>query len=621
MTPGEGSRAGAAPLVLLAALASAPALAVLPVFDAGRPVATLYREPKLAVAQVLLWALLAAAAWRRPPLCPAAELRRVLGRTPVLLLMAFVAWGAVTALWVEVPANLGYELVQYAPLAALLALLVGWGERDPRVAGVIARGLAASLGLATLIGFLQLAAPLPWLPPIDPQYGVANPSLLGYKNPMALALLGQVYLVAGLAAGGAPRWRPLWGLLLAAEVVYLATLQSRTAYAALAGSALLLAAAAAVRPGVSARRRALVLAGALALGALFAAAVALHPGARARLASAARHAANPAEYLASDRGAYLRNTLHMVRHRPYGVGLGDWQTWYPLFRRYDRYRSFSETVQVRRAHGDLVQLLGETGWSGLALWLGFLAAATAAALRRWLRHGDLRGLFAGVQLAALVIAMGSDYLVEMPYHKLQLFLVAALALIRPLGAGGPGTGERPGPVREPAPAGRRAAAAAAAAVTLAAVAAAGWSVSTLVRSVHAAALERGYLALVAGPEPAAALPRAELERLAGTGERLLRWPGHTKTLYRDLLILAHVEALRGEPARAAALARRGLALHPHSPNGLGLLAELLEDCDPGRSGLPPRPRVRPARGAGRPAPGAAGGRASTRLPLMLYCRN
>jgi hypothetical protein len=502
------------------------------------------------------------------------------GRTPILLLATFVAWSAVTALWVEVPANLVYELIQYLPLAALLILLVGWGERDPRVPGVIARGLAASLGLVTLIGFLQLAMPIPWLPPIDPQFGVSNPSLMGYKNPMALALLGQVWLVGWLAAGGSPRRRWPWGLLLAAELVYLATLQSRTAYAALAVSAVLFGVVFVTRPGLPGRTRARALAGALVGlvvgGALFAAAVALHPGARARVASAARYAANPGEYLASDRGTYLRNTLHMVRHRPYGVGLGDWQTWYPLFRRHDRYRSFSETVQVRRAHGDLVQLLGETGWSGLALWLGFLAAATASALRRYLRHGDPGGLFAGVQLAAMAIAMGSDYAVEMPYHKLQLFLVAAVALIRPApGAGGPGS-----PARAPAPAVRRTAGAAAAAVTLAAVAAAGWSVSTLVRSVHAAALERGYLALVAGAEPAAALPRAELERLAGTGERLLAWPGHSKTLYRDLLILAHVHALRGEPARAVALARRGLDLHPHSPNGLGLLAELLEDCDP-----------------------------------------
>lgn len=506
------------PLVLLALLAAVPALAVLPAFRAGGPVFTLYREPKLAAAQALLWALLVALAWHRQPPVGAMALRSALVRPPLILLALFVAWSAATALWVTVPANLLYELIQYASLGVLLAVLVAWGERERRLRGVIVRALAASLGVVTVIGFVQLAAPISWLPPIDPQYGVSNPSLMGYKNPMALALLGQVYLLARLAAGGSGRRRLAWGLLLGAELVYLATLQSRTAYAALALSALLLVAVAIARRGVAWRRRAAVLAVTVALGGLFAAAVALHPGARARLGSAVQHATSPAEYLASDRGTYLLNTLNMVDHRPLGVGLGDWQSWYPLFRRHDRYRSFSDAFQARRAHSDLVQLLGETGWPGLALWLAFLAAAVGSALGRFLRRGDTTALFAGVQLAALVFAMGSDYLVEMPYHKLQLFLVGAVALIRPPSEGAPA------PAAAPVARARSAiSTAAAVAVTAIATAAVAWSACSLVRAGLAAGIEQRYLAMLAhaapagGERPIAIARGDELTRLAAAG--------------------------------------------------------------------------------------------------------
>ena len=90
--------------------------------------------------------------------------------------------------------------------------------------------------------------------------------------------------------------------------------------------------------------------------------------------SAAAYAASPRTYLESDRGVYLRNTLNMARYRPFGVGLGDWQSQYPVFRSVRRSADFTDQgleVQVRRAHSDHVQFLGEAGWPGFVLWLAY----------------------------------------------------------------------------------------------------------------------------------------------------------------------------------------------------------------------------------------------------------
>jgi hypothetical protein len=383
---------------LLAALVQlaivVPALAVGWVRDDGRIAAVLYREPKLVAAGVLGWTFAAAFLWAWRRRLTAADLAAAIERPAMLALGAFLAYLAATGLWVRVPQNYFYELDQYLLLALLVVLLLAWTERDARLPGRVRAGLVASLAAVTAVGVLQILAPLPFLSPIDPEIGVAHPSLMGYKNPAALAVLGQLFLLAGWVAetrGNAGRGvsrRLGLGLLLAVELVYLVSLRSRTSYAALAaGSVFLVGLWLARRPP----RRALLrgAAAAAAAIALVAAAVAIHAPARERARSALAYAASPRAYLESDRGVYLRNTLNMARHRPLGVGLGDWQTQYPVFRSVRRTADFMDPppdVDVRRAHSDHVQLLGEAGWPGLVLWLGFLLLLAAAPIRRALRR-------------------------------------------------------------------------------------------------------------------------------------------------------------------------------------------------------------------------------------------
>jgi hypothetical protein len=482
---------------------------------------------------------------------------------------------AMTVLWVEVPANLGYELHQYLLVVALLIALLLWRARDPRVGRTLLVALVAGFAPITLVGLAQLVVEVPWLAPIDPTIGVRNTSLMGYKNPMALALLGQILLLGHLACRPqAPARRIGWLALLGLEVVYLATLKSRTGYLALAvGLALVVALAVARRRSLRATALATVVI--VAAGGLFAAGLRLAPGGGERLRSAVSYVLAPGTFLDSDRGVYLRNTLHMVAHHPFGVGLGDWQTHYPLYRAHDRYRAFTETHQVRRAHSDHVQMLGELGWQGLAIWLALLAFAAAGPLRRYLASGETLPLFAGVQVAVLTVAMAGDYLVEMPYHKFELFVLLAIASEPAEGAPSAAA-----PRRRRLPTG----------LVVGALGVAGvlYAASLGLKSHLSAALRRDFVELTEGVGSAPASPARRAALLARIHLRGLRFetlPGSSKTSYKDALILAYTAWKAGDLPRALALARRSLALHPYHPNAFRLLAALCREGDPGLAAL------------------------------------
>ncbi|HLE84565.1 MAG TPA: O-antigen ligase family protein [Thermoanaerobaculia bacterium] len=557
-------------LALLLATIAVPPLAVLWGVEGGVAF-TLYREPKLAALQVLGWTFVAAfavlRASRLDPILAGATLRQ-----PFFLAFAgFLAYGGASRLWARVPENHLYEWSQYLQLFVLAALLDLWAREDRRVARWVELGLIGSLGPLVVVGYLQLAGAGPaWLVPIDPGYGVRHASLLGYKNPMALAIAGQLF-VLGQATARVLRSRRGFALRLAvasyaaAVVLFLVTLQSRTAVVATAGGALLVAGLHAARhrrfPG-GGRGVALML----VLFATVGAVVAASPVLRARFASAGDYLLRPGTLLDSDRGVYLRNTLEMVADRPWGVGLGDWQTWYPVYRRHDRYRAFDETFQARRAHGDHVQVLGELGWPGLLLWWALLAAAGAAPLRRFWREGGLFDLLLVGQLAAFALAMLGDYVVEHPYLKLQLFLVCVLAVAR--GGGSPASAaRRPGRLRRALPA--------AVLLSLALVHVA-WYAGLPARSVAAARLEVSFRDVPSSVAEAA----AALDRRRRHGERFVRSWGHAKTFFRAHLVRAHDAALRGERCSALEALRDSLALHPFHPGSFRLCAQVLRPWAP-----------------------------------------
>ena len=605
---------------VLVALVAGPALAVTVGLGGGAPVFFEYRETKLAAALFLGTLFVAAFVGihgaPRSVRWSAATLRR----SPELVLFAaLLAWMTASGLWVEVRPNWGYELRQYGLFLAVALLLRSWADSRRGVALLSGAAICAATAVLVAVGLAQAAGLLPWLRPIDPGYGVGYPSLLGYKNPMALAVVGQIVLLPWLAGramervrGRPGRWLLLGGLgtLFAVECAYVAFLKSRTAYLSL-GVALvgLLAVAwrarrrgrsgagggrtpAAAAPALLAALAVLAAAGARA------GAFSLAPDLRARAASLATE--HVGGWRTSDRVTYLVNSVAMARDRPLGVGLGEWQTWYPVYRAWNPEVAFSDRVQPRRAHDDHAQVLAELGVPGFLLWAAFWAALLWRAFVTGARDDPFGTPLLGLQLLVFAVAMAGDFVLEHPYLKLQFFLVLAL-----LPTGGGRLAEEP-PREAARPAGT---AWAVRALLAALVVAAAWEAWGLAARVGSSGFLRShYLRLAEGTS--AGLPPGALEDELGAtlaaGEGFLRGRGHAKDFFKDYLLVAEAEYLAGRPERAHELAWESLGLHPYNTQAFELLAAIWApvDADHGRAFERARRHVLdgPARGFDVPYP-------------------
>ncbi|MGD2071658.1 MAG: O-antigen ligase family protein [Gemmatimonadota bacterium] len=598
MTGGRGLRAA------LVALVTLPAVAVIVGVSDGRLLFIEYREPKLVAAVLLGTLFVALFVWTHGIRRASDALWTGLAESPELALFALLL-GLMTlsGLWATVPENWWYELRQDSLFFAVAVLVRWWARREPPVAGLLAIALCGVAATLVLVGALQAAGLLPWLTTIDPGYGVGYPSLLGYKNPMALAVIGQLFLLPLAAEPLLRHARESVGrrLLLAGvaalfvvECVYVAFLKSRTSYIALglglvgaAGILALSARQARDRRSPWAARPALFgLVLAAGLGAL-ALSFALNDGLRTRLISA------KADYVdswsRSDRATYLLNSLAMARHRPFGVGLGNWQTVYPVYRPYNPGVAFSETVQPRRAHDDHAQLLAELGWPGLALWCGFWIVLLWRRFRPAAGTDPLRSRLLGVQLAVWAVAMAGDFVLEHPYLKLLFFLILAL----PAGfAAGSDEPSEPGtdPVVRRPPANRvgrvdpidrliRP-------VLLFLVIVAAWEAWAWTARLHASGCLRAHSLGIAQARAAGrSLDEVwpEAQQALAAGDRVTHGHGFTKTLFRDYLVTAQLALLAGDPARAHGLTWASLRLHPYDSQAFRLLARIWAPIDPARS--------------------------------------
>ncbi len=559
----------------LLALAIGPALAVGFGLREGQVVFMMYRQPKLLAIQLAGWLLVLLYAWIRRDAF--ATVAKGLGRdTLPALLVGFVGLLALSSVWATVRWNSLYELLQYVVLLAVFLVLVEWARDDDSVRLDVVAGMVAAMGCATVVGLVQARWPIPFLSPIDLQFGVENPSLMGYKNPMAQALLAQVFLLAFLVlrsnqgVATSQRWAIRLGLgaLLVIELAYLGSLQSRTVYTALIITGPVLAAVLVWR---SLRERR-VAAAALALTAVigaFAVGIATVPGARARLTSISEVLGSGIDILGEDRPVYASNTLVMVRDRPFGVGVGNWQVLYPVYRSHGRGVAFSEEMQVRRAHSDPVQFLGEAGWQGLGLWVALLFAGVLLSWSRYRKDGDELSLFVGFQIAAVAVAGTFDYIMDLPYGKLQVILLLALAAAAQPARSHPQPRRRPRTVPI--------------ALTVVAVLALFYAVALTNRAYAAATIREAYdrhgLATTR-PDHLTSDQRSGAVQLDVLGRQFESLLGQDKTFHKDFLILAHTAWLTGDSERAAHLAGRSLELQPYYPNAFRFLAMVYEDSDP-----------------------------------------
>jgi hypothetical protein len=256
----------------------------------------------------------------------------------------------------------------------------------------------------------------------------------------------------------------------------------------------------------------------------------------------------------------------MVSHNPLGVGVGDWQTRYPVHRVTGENHAFDGEFQVRRAHSDHLQILGEAGWPGLVLWLGFLTILILRCGRAALATGNPEPAFLCAQLVAISAAMCTDFVTEIPYLRFQFFLIVLLAIVS-TGSTDPGGGPRPrrfvgtllvlGPL--------------VAVATGVAIVVAGQKQEKLIQSATSTALVRR--ADHEDPETAAGL----FEQASAIGEGWTDRIGHWKSLFRDELALARAAAETGDLDLARSRAVASLWLYPFNPQAMRFLAAISRD--------------------------------------------
>ena len=563
--PAASKKDGILKLLLVAAIAL-PAFAFRTASYQGEVVAVLYREPKKDAITIFFWAFVLLFLWIKGRQLDRDRLVRIISDPPIIILSILLIYFSLTRLWVTVPANWGYEMAQYGLLFLVMLVLLAWTTVDPTIPTLVERALIASIGVVAGIGVLQGIWPAVAPPPINPFGEVGNPSLMGYKNPAALSVLAQIFLLAGVAfssrRGGAVG-RVLLAVLLVIEIFYLVDLQSRTvAFSLVIGVAVLWVFLALSRSG-SARR---LVIGSVAAILMAVAGLALNPAARAKVISVSRLVGHPQTYLDTDRGTYLVNTLNMVRYHPFGVGIGDWQTMYPVYRRVNRETAFDDRFQVRRAHSDHVQMLGEGGWIGLILWWTFLAVLLARAAIATVRRRDHQAAFLTAQVAAVSVAMSTDYFTEIPYNKLQFFLLAFLAVSRSVMPRSDFTGVVPrGPWILVT-----------ALVLAASLGGTAMALQTERKLIGSATTTALYLKATQ-PGIEITVSRALLHNAARIGDSWVPLPGHWKPLFRDHLALARSEAFIGRRRRARDHALESLRLQPFNPQTLRLMADLSDD--------------------------------------------
>jgi len=520
----------------------------------------LYREPKLVVVEFLGWLFLLVFFLRPGQALNESGLSRVLRRPEVLLLGGFVACSLLSSLWALVKENAFYENQQWVLLFLLfVTLLIRTGSTGGETASKVESLLIASMAGVSLISLLQISGVLKFLLPVQPANGVFHTSTMGYKNPLALALLCQVFFLAGRA--GDPRrsatQRVVYSIVLGGELLLLLSLGSRSALLGLMAGVLLATLLLVARfPGMKGSRKIIfsVALLAAAVGAILGSAALFHED---RVLSMIKLLRSPTDYFQTDRGVYFLNTLEMVREHPFGVGAGNWQSAYPVYRRHEPALAFNLDIQVRRAHSDLVQIFGELGWPGLILYSALLLSLAIRLIRRVLKKEAASRLFDPAQLVAIVVAGLTDYCLETPYLKFEIILVFFIlaAGLEPIPFSSvPFTGKKP------------------------------WTLlrilvvcSALLGMIHALCL--GIKLEISGQVRSYSLSHSppgteELADIRVLEERLSRCPGHFKTLFRDHLLLAAIEYRAGNPARARAELESSLRLHPYDPNAFLLAAQM-----------------------------------------------
>ncbi|RJP61908.1 MAG: tetratricopeptide repeat protein [Candidatus Auribacter fodinae] len=124
-----------------------------------------------------------------------------------------------------------------------------------------------------------------------------------------------------------------------------------------------------------------------------------------------------------------KNTLYMIKEHPFGIGIGHWQFYYPLFAQKAAVdKDFSEDRQAKRAHNDYLQTAAELGLPGLALLLWFFLNIIYCTLYLSRLKGLQSWNILGISVFSAVTAIMIDAVFNFPLQEgLPPFFLAIIS--------------------------------------------------------------------------------------------------------------------------------------------------------------------------------------------------
>lgn len=145
--------------------------------------------------------------------------------------------------------------------------------------------------------------------------------------------------------------------------------------------------------------------------------------------------AQRAETFFSSRGWIWRDTIAMIRLNPIiGVGLGAFETAYPIYSKDDGAIVLGKSYAVDRAHNDYLQVVAEGGFVGGVLALWFLVSVFRAVSRGAKSNDSLRRAFAlgaGAGIFGILVHSLVDFNLQLPSNALLfLLLVGSVSCVR-----------------------------------------------------------------------------------------------------------------------------------------------------------------------------------------------
>jgi O-antigen ligase len=133
----------------------------------------------------------------------------------------------------------------------------------------------------------------------------------------------------------------------------------------------------------------------------------------------------------TSRGWIWRDTVAMIRANPIlGVGLGAYETAYPIYSRDDGALLLGQSYAVDRAHNDYMQILADCGVVGGAIALWFIVLVFRAVARGIKSHDRLvagMALGCGGGIFGMLVHSFFDFNLQLPSNALLFLLLAAIA--------------------------------------------------------------------------------------------------------------------------------------------------------------------------------------------------